>query len=236
MLYLVKIVIKYCPKNALGDLDTSQTDEFKTIYRWIWTNGMFNQYYYSVVDFKDIKLELGLDVAATYDATEDYYYKAFKYESQESATLTGADQIYKYLSANVQVVTDSSQVNIEDDTPGSGSGGGEDTPQGPEEELLASEIVVSLDINNGYFRSVTVNMQRTIRRVTKSMISVKKLSPDVEELTNYTLTWNEGGTSFTIDIGDDFPASSVIEVSGLAGAVIYGQEQSSPAFSTIGHS
>jgi hypothetical protein len=68
------------------------------------------------------------------------------------------------------------------------------------------------------------------------MISVKKLSPNVEELTNYTLTWNEGGTSFTIDIGDDFPASSVIEVSGLAGAVVYGQEQSSPAFSTIGHS
>jgi len=42
MLYLVKIIVKYCPRNALGELDTSQVGDFKTMYRWFWTNGMFN--------------------------------------------------------------------------------------------------------------------------------------------------------------------------------------------------
>jgi hypothetical protein len=97
---------------------------------------------------------------------------------------------------------------------GSGSGGGEGDDIQPEEELEPSEIVVSLDINNGYFRSITVNMQRTIRRVTKSLITVRTLSPTQEILRNYTLTWTEGATSFTIDIGDEFPSSSVIEVAG----------------------
>jgi hypothetical protein len=63
-----------------------------------------------------------------------------------------------------------------------GSGGGDDSGSSdggnePEEELQPSEIVVSLDINDGYFRSITINMQRTIRRVTKSLITVRKLSP-----------------------------------------------------------
>jgi len=101
MLYLVKIIIKYCPKNALGELDTSQVEDFKTMYRWLWTNGMFNSQYYSVVDFKDIPLELCLDVSAKYEATDDYFYKTFKYQSKENSTLSSSDQLYKYLSSTV---------------------------------------------------------------------------------------------------------------------------------------
>jgi hypothetical protein len=81
-------------------------------------------------------------------------------------------------------VTNSGEVHeIDPNNPegsGDSGGGGNDgggSSSNPEEELQPSEIVVSLDINNGYFRSITVNMQRTIHRVTKSLITVRKLSP-----------------------------------------------------------
>ena len=42
MLYLVKIIVKYCPINALGEFDTSDSTNYKHFYRWMWTNTMFN--------------------------------------------------------------------------------------------------------------------------------------------------------------------------------------------------
>ena len=34
-LYLVKITVQYCSKDALGNYDTTRQDEFKTFYRWM---------------------------------------------------------------------------------------------------------------------------------------------------------------------------------------------------------
>lgn len=71
MLYAVKIVYKYTTKNALGEYDTTNTFDEKCEWRWLWTNTMFNQYYYNVSDFKDNKFELQLDISADYSIKAD---------------------------------------------------------------------------------------------------------------------------------------------------------------------
>ena len=106
MLYLVKIIVKYCPINALGGFDTSDSTNYKHFYRWMWTNMMFNQYYHNITDFNDIQLELTLDVFPKYELTDSYYYGQFEYNSPNEEPLTDAENIYKYLSAKVQVISD----------------------------------------------------------------------------------------------------------------------------------
>lgn len=71
MLYAVKIVYKYTTKNALGEYDTTNISDEKCEWRWLWTNTMFNQYYYNVSDFKDNKFELQLDISADYSIKAD---------------------------------------------------------------------------------------------------------------------------------------------------------------------
>ena len=71
MLYAVKIVYKYTTKNALGEYDTTNKYNEKYEQRWLWTNTMFNQYYYNVSDFKNNKFELQLDLSADYSITAE---------------------------------------------------------------------------------------------------------------------------------------------------------------------
>ena len=68
MLYAIKIIYKYTSKNVLGEYNTEDGKEFKFEWRWLWTNTMFNQYYYNVKDFKDNQFELTLDIGAQYYA------------------------------------------------------------------------------------------------------------------------------------------------------------------------
>ena len=65
MLYAVKITIKYRSKNVLGEYESSD-DNDKSEWRWLWTNTMFNNYYYTVKDFKDNQFTLDLDITANY--------------------------------------------------------------------------------------------------------------------------------------------------------------------------
>ena len=65
MLYAVKITIKYRSKNVLGEYESSDNKD-KSEWRWLWTNTMFNDYYYTVKDFKDNQFTLDLDVTANY--------------------------------------------------------------------------------------------------------------------------------------------------------------------------
>ena len=67
-LYAVRIIVKYKSKNILGQYDDADTSTYKYFWRWMWTNTMFNEYYTSVSDFKDIQATLDLDVTANYQA------------------------------------------------------------------------------------------------------------------------------------------------------------------------
>lgn len=99
MLYAVKIIYKYTSKNVLGEYNTEgiEWDHFE--WRWLWTNTMFNQYYYNTKDFKDNQFELTLDIGAQ-------YYANFKtkditgYEGPQNDT----SDIFKGLGLNLNYI------------------------------------------------------------------------------------------------------------------------------------
>lgn len=99
MLYAVKIIYKYTSKNVLGEYNTEDSKGFKFEWRWLWTNTMFNQYYYNVKDFKDNQFELTLDIGAQ-------YYANFKtkditgYEGPQNDT----SDVFKGLGLNLSYV------------------------------------------------------------------------------------------------------------------------------------
>jgi len=84
MLYLVKIIVKYCPIDVLGNYDTSNDSNFRIFYRWMWTTTMYNDNYYQVEDFNELPFELTLDANLKYETTSDYYYATFDYDSPEN--------------------------------------------------------------------------------------------------------------------------------------------------------
>ena len=97
MLYAVKIIYKYTSKNVLGEYNTKDSKWFKSEWRWLWTNTMFNQYYYNVKDFKDNQFELQLDLNVDYEA--DFSSNTIKlYQSSEKSTKISASN----LGANIQ--------------------------------------------------------------------------------------------------------------------------------------
>lgn len=143
MLYLAKITVKYCPKDALDNLDDSNDTRFKTFNRWLWTTTMFNDQYYQVKDFNDLQLTLTYDVGAKYESNKNYFYKKINYVSPETSPIGDSEDIPKYISAQIQVITDSEVNHITEDSnntedgdnSGSGSGDNSGDNQGtnPEE-------------------------------------------------------------------------------------------------------
>lgn len=165
MLYLVKIIVKYCPINALGEYDTSDSTNYKHFYRWMWTNTMFNQYYHNITDFNDIQLELTLDVFPKYELTNSYYYGQFEYNSPNEEPLTDSDNTYKYLSAKVQVISDTKSAkdainNIINSNEEGGEEGGEggEVQHPSEPEQLTQTIMKDIDRFTIHFNKVIANI------------------------------------------------------------------------------
>ena len=101
MLYAVKIIYKYTSKNVLGEYNTEDTKQNKFEWRWLWTNTMFNQYFYNVKDFKDNQFELTLDVGAQYYAN----FKTKDITGYEGPQNESSD-IFKGLGLNLSYVND----------------------------------------------------------------------------------------------------------------------------------
>ena len=133
MLYLAKITVKYCPKDALDNLDDSDSTRFKTFNRWLWTTTMFNDQYYQVKDFNDLQLTLTYDIGAKYESNKNYYYKKIDYISPETSVTKNSDDISKYISAQVQIITDSKVNNIIEDSDNTGDNTGDNQGNTPEE-------------------------------------------------------------------------------------------------------
>ena len=72
LLYLVKIIVKYTNSN--------KTVEF---VRCLWTNKMFNDFYYNTDDFNNIQFSLGTDLLPEYLPTDTFKQKQFEYEPEE---------------------------------------------------------------------------------------------------------------------------------------------------------
>ena len=107
LLYLVRVTVKYCPKDVLGNFNTGNKTSYKTFYRWMWTNGMFNEFYYNTVDFDILKPRLGFDFSATFntkgkgrvqplEVRQDIYMGSLGLDYSSDK-----DKLYKTLGANV---------------------------------------------------------------------------------------------------------------------------------------
>ena len=97
MLYAVKIIYKYTSKNVLGEYNTEEIEWDHFEWRWLWTNTMFNQYYYNVKDFKDNQFELQLDLNVDYEAEYSPNIRKQYQNSDKSTEIS-----YSNLGANIQ--------------------------------------------------------------------------------------------------------------------------------------
>ncbi len=111
-LYLVKVIIKYCNVGALGDYieDDSQYIED---YRWYWTNTMFNEYYYSVQDFRELQFSLNLDCQAIFETVKDKWEikTAQYYTNDDFSESINSQNSHKSLSATVQFINQDNSQN-----------------------------------------------------------------------------------------------------------------------------
>ena len=217
MLYLVKIIVKYCPINALGEFDTSDSTNYKHFYRWMWTNTMFNQYYHNITDFNDIQLELTLDVFPTYELTSSYYYGQFEYSSPNEESLSDVDNIYKYLSAKVQVITDTeSAKDVIDNTTTDGEGGGGENPSEPDLDLTQ-------DVSNS-INAFNIAFNKTITNINLGVIVFKQIIDGQKKDVNYEIFQGVGNNVFVVHfsgIGDTYS----IYVYVPAGAITLGKDK-----------
>ena len=222
MLYLVKIIVKYCPINALGEFDTSDSTNYKHFYRWMWTNTMFNQYYHNITDFNDIQLELTLDVFPTYELTNSYYYGQFEYNSPNEEPLTNPDDIYKYLSAKVQVISDTeSAKDVVDNTTNDneeGEGGEGNTPSEPEPELTQN-------VSNG-LQTFTITFNKTITNINFEAITFECNGVIYNKDVDYIVFQGVGNNVFVVNFpnaGDTY----TMYINVPAGAITLGQDKNS---------
>ena len=221
MLYLVKIIVKYCPINALGEFDTSDSTNYKHFYRWMWTNTMFNQYYHNITDFNDIQLELTLDVFPTYELTNSYYYGQFEYNSPNEKPLINSSDIYKYLSAKVQVISDTESAkdvinNTPIDNEGGEEGEGGDTP--PEPELTQS-------ISNG-LQTFIITFNKTITDINFNAITFTCNGGIYSKDTDYIVSQGIGNNVFVVNfpnVGDTY----TMYINRSGGAITLGEDKNS---------
>lgn len=101
IVYLTKITVKYCSVDALNNFNTDNTSNFKYFYRWFWTNTLFNEYYYSTVDFDSLQATLDLDLGVHYSSNDRWKKITEKYEPD---TLKIENEQIENLSANVQAI------------------------------------------------------------------------------------------------------------------------------------
>lgn len=97
MLYAVQIVIKYKSKDILGQYDSADTNQYKRYWRWLWTNTIFNDYYFTVKDFDENEIKLDLDLSVDYKP--EYENESFNAGYQENLDQAN---LYKGLGSKIQ--------------------------------------------------------------------------------------------------------------------------------------
>lgn len=68
-LYGVKIIVRYEFKNVIGDYIKNESPIIE--YRWLWTNTLFNDYYYTNDDFTNLQFSLNLDMNVNYSIIKE---------------------------------------------------------------------------------------------------------------------------------------------------------------------
>lgn len=102
MLYAVRITIKYCTKDVLGNYNEADESKYKVFYRWLWTNTLLNSYYLTSKDFDNITPQLNLDVTTNY--TSNLSNKTVNYQSTGSES--GLAAMVQFITGNISAKVD----------------------------------------------------------------------------------------------------------------------------------
>lgn len=193
----------------------------------MYTTPIFNDYYFQVTDFDNIDLNLILDIAAKYTFNNNYYYKSFAYVSDnEGNIMKDSTELYKYLSARIQLITSKENVTVGDD----GNPVNPDTPVNPDdpgqepedtEPLRMWEPTVSTTQFTIIFNKVIseVNKANLVFRVTKD--GVTRI---LEEGVDYTVASATGSSVFTVEF-NNLGSTYTMEASVPAGTIKLGKNK-----------
>ena len=83
--------------------------EQKHYWRWLWTNNMYNEYYYQVDDFDILKFQLDLDINAIFEASDSYQWQETTINNLDNNIDDGC---YKSYSSNVQYIGHNKDGNV----------------------------------------------------------------------------------------------------------------------------
>ena len=231
MLYLAKITVKYCPKDALDNLDDSDSTRFKTFNRWLWTTTMFNDQYYQVKDFNDLQLTLTYDIGAKYESNKNYFYKKINYVSPETSPIGDSEDIPKYISAQIQIITDSEVNHIKEDS-GNNTGGGDNSGgnSGGNQDTNPEEIPVlwtdwTIESSSGI---VTLTMSCTVAAEWNNNNLFLKSGDDTKtykQNVDYEITY--GDTNVLVKLSNKLKGENLILISNIGfGKANEGKDQS----------
>lgn len=98
------VVLKY----QLRDIGTfNSVDEQAQLldYRWMWTCPIFNEYYDTTNDFKDLQPELKLDINVQYGSTDTYKALKNNYSNLKNVSTSPVEDYSGQISANIQYIT-----------------------------------------------------------------------------------------------------------------------------------
>lgn len=231
MLYLAKITVKYCPKDALDNLDDTNATRFKTFNRWLWTTTMFNDQYYQVKDFNDLQLTLTYDIGAKYESNKNYFYKKINYVSPETSPIGDSEDIPKYISAQIQIITDSEVNHITEDS-GNNTGGGDNSGDnsGGNQDTNPEEIPVlwtdwTIESSSGI---VTLTMSCTINaKWDTSLLHLTSVdgTKTYKQGEHYTVT--TGDTNVLVELSNKLKDENLVLISDIGfGKANKGKDQS----------
>lgn len=104
ILYAAKITV-------VSGNDTNE--EEISYWRWLWTNSMYNEYYYQVDDFDVLKFKLDLNANLLFEANSDYKWKSTELNNLGNSIENGENiEYYHSYSANVQHIGQNGEKNL----------------------------------------------------------------------------------------------------------------------------
>ena len=238
--YLVKIFVNKCAKNALGDLDLT-TIEPIVFYRWMWTNTLFNDYYYSTRDFDTLYFSLDFDILATFSSTSAYKHTIIpKYQSEDtSESLT--TNISNHLGATVQVIgaQNFNSITQTDDSGNGGEEGGQGGQQDPQYDPQQDEPIDETEITTSYtviqgqnkVRSLAVDITREVTNFSDSAFTVIVTTNGTTTILNGSqgafLLGTEGTKVVLQNFNPEIPMENTeVEIQIASGGITYGNNLS----------
>ena len=102
-LYYAKITVNITSEEAIKDAENKEPEivRHETFGRWLWTNNMFNQYFYTYNDFIQLKCELVLDNEMLLESNKNYVWNEKVIDNLNKDIDKGK---YNSYSANIQYI------------------------------------------------------------------------------------------------------------------------------------